>query len=92
MNGMTPWQTDRCLVFYDLRHPKLPMPWPIWFCGQKSWGWRFTELHSDFYPFRQFSHSFSFRVTRKSRKGRTSDIVERQLRTEGLAFPFGTEG
>jgi hypothetical protein len=27
----------------------------------------------------------------ESKKGRTSDTVERLLRTEGLAFPFGTE-
>jgi hypothetical protein len=27
----------------------------------------------------------------ESKKGRTSDIVERLLRTEGLASPFGTE-
>ena len=29
---------------------------------------------------------------RESKKGRTSEIVKRLLRTEGLAFPFGTEG
>jgi hypothetical protein len=61
------------------------MPWPIWFYGQKSSGWRFTEFSSDFYLFLQYSHAFSFRFTRKAKK-RTSDIVERLLRTEGLAF------
>jgi hypothetical protein len=29
---------------------------------------------------------------RESKKGRTSEIVKRLMRTEGLAFPFGTEG
>jgi hypothetical protein len=68
LNAMSQRQTDSSRVFSDSRHPKLPTPWPIWFCGQKSSGARFTEFRSDFYLFRQYCHSFSFCVTGKARK------------------------
>jgi hypothetical protein len=51
LNGMPLLQTDSSRVFSDSRHLRLPTPWPIWFRGQKSSGWRFTEFRSDFYLF-----------------------------------------
>lgn len=68
LNGMPPWQTERSRVFSYSRHLKLPMPWPISFCGQKSSGWRFTEFRSDFYLSRQFSHSFLFTSPGKQKR------------------------
>jgi hypothetical protein len=45
------------------------MPWPVvWFCGQKSSGWGFTEFRSDFYLFRQFSHFVLFASPGKAKK------------------------
>jgi len=68
LHAMSPRQTDSSRVFSDSRHLKLPTPWPIWFCGQKSSSARLTEFRSDFYLFLQYSHSFSFGVTGKAKK------------------------
>jgi hypothetical protein len=88
---MPPSQTGSSRGFSDSRHLRVPTPWPIWFCGQKPSGWRLTEFRSDFYLFLRYSHYFYFRVSRKAKKVSTSDIIERLLRTKGLAFPFGRE-